>query len=297
MGRPFHPARLFLFLVVVFLIRGADATEEKSSPEDANPLARVAGALRATRIDDDHKVPVQIRRQLTEFKHRLRDLVSERLNQDSALGSRPPASIRADLVERIKENRVSFLAGDEEKLYETLGQVVDLKVNVPAGHPDLLGVTIEVAASLGRDASLYVYQHRADGWVNILSAEETGYKSVFDAPSSFRYVVSPPAPDGSWFLLTASINPHAASAWQQIRYKVLTAGSDADHPRVLMRRHHTIYLGGLSEDVKDESQAYDLGATPAGFYIRFSGDAGPVTTYAYRLRGGTVTPVPDPVRD
>ena len=252
----------------------------------------MARELRSVQGNEDGDVPRHVRLLLTEFKHQLRDLVSAMLNHDVGTGSKPPAVIRSIIVKSLRENQIPFLAGDYNRSVFAYGKVFDVKVHAPADHPDFLAVTIEVAASWGEDASLYIYQRQAAGWVNVLSAEETGYANALTAQSRFRYVISPPATDGSWFVVTASINPHPVSAWQQIRYKVLVPGSDADHPRILMRRQSTIYLAGHD----DESLAYDLSATRTGFRVSFSGGSGPfgpADTYKYRVTAGSVTPLHD----
>jgi hypothetical protein len=165
----------------------------------------------------------------------------------------------------------------------TYGHVLDVIVKAVPQHTDLLAVGVIIDVYWDQDESLYIFQHGETGWTNILAAEVNDYSNIADAQSSrFNYVVSPPAADGSWFVVTSSVNPHKASAWQHVTYAALAPGPDAFHPRKLVRRTHALYVGG-----DDESHACTLTATAIGFHVRFIGDivdsAGQYYNYDYKV--------------
>ena len=73
-----------------------------------------------------------------------------------------------------------------------------------------------------------------------------------------------------------------ASAWQHVTYTVLAPGRSADHPRVLVRRTHDIYL---------ENEPFcHIKATKDGFRVWFPVGFSPAEnryTDEYRISNGT----------
>jgi hypothetical protein len=234
--------------------------------------------LRAYRVPEDgvsaidHDIPLRIRILQTRFKHALRGLVSDVLNEDPEIGFESPAKVRLNVLRKFRAMQLMRSAKDQEMVLCTYGHVFDVKVDAAPHHPDMLAIGVIIDVCWDEDESLYIFQSQNSRWVNLLAAEVNGNAQVWGAQSSrFNYAISPTGPDGSWFLVTSSVNPHLASAWQQVTYTALAPGPDAGHPKVLVQRTHLIYLIGSD----DESHACWLKATATGFRASFTIDASP----------------------
>ena len=236
---------------------------------DVRAIQRTYRELRAFDVPDDvdvedHEIPPRIRLLQTKFKHQARALITSILDHDVDSMSMPPSQISVAIRNRFKSFKL-ITRTKEHLPFFSFGHVLDVSVSRPPEHPDFLVVGVVVDGGWDEDESLYIFQHQPTGWVNLLAAEVNGYKQVWDAQSvRFNYAVSPTAPDGSWFLVTSSINPHMASAWQLATYTALRPGPDVDHPKILVRRTHSIYL-----DTEDEGQACRIKVTVSGFRVSF----------------------------
>lgn len=234
--------------------------------EEISSIQRTYHELRRYKLPDDPssetlEIPGRIRLLQTRFKHQLRDLVAEALDQDAVSISRPPDEIRAMIRARFKVLGLITQTRQHLSLFN-FGHVLDISVSRPPAHPDFLAVGLTIDASWAEDESLYIFQHQAGGWMDLLAAEVNDYRYAWYAQSSeFDYAVSPSAADRRWFLVTASVNPHWASAWQHLTYSVLVPGHDADHPKKLLGRRHDIY-------VTDEPYCH-IKTTTEGFRIWF----------------------------
>ena len=213
---------------------------------------------------EDHEIPARIRWLQTRFKHQVRALMADILNQDADSISRPPREIRLEIRNKLK--RLGLITRPKKDLsFFSFGHVLNVSVSRPPEHPDFLAVGLVVDGGWDQDQSLYIFQNQSSSWVDLLAAEVNGYGQVWDAQSArFSYAVSPSTPDGSWFLVTSSVNPHMASAWQLVTYTALAPGPDADHPKVLVRRSHSIYL-----DNDDEGRSCRIRATASSFRVSF----------------------------
>src|SRR5215468_962399 len=232
-------------------------------------IQRTCRELRAYTLPDestseDREIPARMRLLQTRFKHQLRDLIVEELNEEAASISRPAPEMRSTIRQRLKALRLITRTKEHLPLF-SFGHVLDVSVSRPPGHPDFLAVGLVIDASWDQDQSLYIFQHQSSGWVDVLAAEVNDYRQVYDAQSSrFNFALSPSSADGSWFLVTSSVVPHMASAWQIVTYTALAPGRDADHPKILVRRTHSIYL-----DREDEGQACRIRTTANGFRVSF----------------------------
>jgi len=233
---------------------------------DIQAIQRTYRELRRYALPDDQtsetrEIPPRIRLLQTRFKHQVRDSIAEVLDQDAVSISRPTAEIRTLI--RAKFKALGLITPTKKHLsLFNFGHVLDLSIWRPPGHRDFLAVGLVIDASWAEDESLYIFQHQPTGWVDVLAAEVNDYRQAWYAQSSaFNYAISSPARDGSWFLVTASVNPHWASAWQHLTYTVLVPGYDADHPKILVLQRHDIYL-------ENEPYCY-IKTTADGFSIWF----------------------------
>lgn len=240
-------------------------TQNTAVNEDSRTLSlnKAAHKLQLIHQGEFEKViPVRVQLLQTEFKHRLRGFISNVLNE-SGMADGKPQWIRRVILHGLESLKIFQGFKDYGPNY-TYGHVLDVMVNRVPGHQDMLAVEVVIDANWDEDESLYIFQRRGIEWRNVLAAEVNGYSEVPDAQSSrFNYAVSPSAPDGSWFLVTSSVNPHKASAWQHVTYTALAPGPDADQPRILVRRTHSIYLGGSD----DESHACKIKIAEKGFRV------------------------------
>jgi hypothetical protein len=104
-------------------------------------------------------------------------------------------------------------------------------------------VVTNLTIPCGSDASLNLYRRYGAAWQLILVEESNGYKDISGGQGSFQFAVSPPDAEGNWYVVTTDVNPWCSSNWQQLRYKVLRPGEDANHPAVLLDEHTSVYLG------------------------------------------------------
>jgi hypothetical protein len=122
-----------------------------------------------------------------------------------------------------------------------------------------MAVVTNLTIPCGSDASLSLYRRNGETWQLILVAESNGYTDISGAQGSFQFAISPPDAEGNWFVVAADVNPWCSSNWQQLRYKVLRPGDDANRSVVLLNEHTSVYLG--------TDQPYRLTVNPHGFEL------------------------------
>lgn len=232
-----------------------------------SPLAYVARSLQAVHegeFSGQDVIPPRVRYLQSRFKHELQRFIGEVINQSAENSTLQ--QMRCTMLKKLRSMGI-FEGFKEYGPDYTYGHVLDVKLERILQHPDLLAIGLIIDVNWDEDESLYIFQHQSNGWVNVLAAEVNGYPEVEDAQSSrFNYAVSPSTPDGTWFVVTSSVNPHKASAWQHVTYTALAPGPDAGHPRLLMRHTHVIYLAGSD----DESHACHIKTTANGFRVSFN---------------------------
>jgi hypothetical protein len=279
-----------LAAMVIFLLPSPLAFAQTSNRSEVLGTVKELRAFRFSYqegvLPEDHDdVPPRIRFLQKRFKHQLCDLITGILNMDR--GSASPDEFRSAIHFQLMNLGILSPSGMEELPNYTYGHVLGVTVEAVPQQPKLLAVGVIIDAYWDRDESLYIFRRSSTEWTNTLAAEVNDYSTIIAAQSSrFNYVVSPPATDGSWFVVTSSVNPHKVSAWQHVTYTALAPGPDAYHPRMLVRRTHTLYVGG-----DDESRACMLNAKATGFRVSFVGDvmysAGQYYNYDYKVTGRT----------
>lgn len=194
-------------------------------------------------------VPPVARPLLTRLKHQLRDLIADKIRTDGDK-SASPDSLRRTLWDQLTTNGVAIeqpkdRVADEELTESSysLGNVFDIEVKRPAGHQNLIAVTITLAIPCGSDASLYLFEKRDQQWELVLAQEANEYENISGAQGIFGYDISPADGKDNFFVVTVNVNPWCTSNWQAIRYSVLRVGATAYQPWVLAAGEETIYLG------------------------------------------------------
>jgi hypothetical protein len=235
-------------------------------------LHDVAEQLRA--IDTGGKrnpsgdVPPAAQKLLPQFKSGLREIIARTLNEHSSSSAE---TLHKLILADLKKAGIEALNPVQREGYYTadgddFGNLYDVTVRQPARHSDLMAVVTNLTIPCGSDASLILYRRNGTAWQLILVEESNGYKDISGGQGSFQFAVSPPDAEGNWYVVAANVNPWCSSNWQQLRYKVLRPGEDADHPAVLFDEHTSIYLG--------TEQPYRLNLNPNGFELHIVGAQG-----------------------
>jgi len=263
----------------------------------ADKLQAVVEQLRA--IDTGGKrnpsgeVPPTAQKLLPRFKSGLREIIGRALNDHS---SSSPETLHKLILADLKKAGIEALSLVQRDGYYTadgddFGYLYDVTVHQPERHPDLMAVVANLTIPCGSDASLNLYRRTGATWQLILVAESNGYVEISGAQGSFQFAISPPDDEGNWFVVTADVNPWCSSNWQQLRYKVVRPGAEANRSLVLLDEHSSIYLG--------TDQPYRLVANPSGFEIRSVASQGldesiltRVHVRKYEVSGNQVTRIP-----
>jgi hypothetical protein len=207
----------------------------------------------------DSKIPLDVREMLTRLKHQLRDLVGRTL--DASVNASTPASVaQSHMLAALRREGVPPPRPNDD--VHTFGSVISINITRPPAHPDIIAATTTISVHCGSDSSLYLFRREGARWRLILADEANGYEQVNGAQGSFDFRVSPLDARGDFFVVAADVNPWCTSAWQSMRYRVLRVGADAYSPRVVLKGHDSIYLGG-------DLEGFRLGATARTFSLRF----------------------------
>ncbi len=263
-GRVLFLQILFLFLCVA-TPRALAGDAARSPAENLRQLQ----ALRAGYLYEELNwtvnaefVPKPVRAKLTRLKHDLRDRIVAAMEQDADAEARPDA-IKEAITLRFKKDGLTEHGREDYLRYARRFRVHAAE---PPGHPELRTVILEIGIPVGYDSSLYIFSRRASGWGLVLSSEVNGYASVQEAQAFFGYKVSPSAADGSWFVVTGSVNNYAVSAWQGLTYTAQVPSDDPERPRVMVREHHKICLFDF---LGHEDKAFELAPSVGEFRVSF----------------------------
>ncbi len=135
-------------------------------------------------------------------------------------------------------------AGIAVDLEQRTGGLVALRASHPAAHPQLLAVDFSVEFGHGGDDVLCIFERTGDEFMPVLVRRFDGYESIGEARWLSTWAISPPAPDGSWFVIEARSHAWISSLWRGIRYAILEPGPRADQPKLLLQGHDSAYIGG-----------------------------------------------------
>jgi hypothetical protein len=216
----------------------------------------------------DNKIPPAARQLLTRLKTQLLWLIEYNLR----VGRQAPAKDRRELIlTQLKVagvtvrpwEDVAYSANIFQKPY-AYGDIYDIDIAEPAGHPELLAVTTTLGLCCGEDTSLYVFKRDGEAWRLVLAQEANDYEEVSGGQGMFQYAISPTDAAGAFFVVTANVTPWCSSNWQTLRYSILRAGQDPYLPRTLLSNKETIFL--------DDDPPYKLEVKEIGFTLEFDGE-------------------------
>lgn len=209
-------------------------------------------ALRGIEVDEfDNKVSGAARIWMADAKHAFRDAAGEILNE----GVRQPECVEERLVAMLADESVP-----PDCTECTFGDVGELQVVAPPGHPELMAVRVAISIPHDYDSALYVFRREGEQWQLVFQREENHYETIGNALGSFDWKISPPAGDGSFLILTSAISPSLASNWQMLRYTVDRIVPWCDEPIAIARGESEIYIAW---------DGPELSLTPDHFGLRF----------------------------
>lgn len=240
-------------------------------------IAATIARLQRIEVQDEARVPDEARPLLATLKAQIRELAGRELR------SAPYAS-----PERLQANLLRAVSMESSGLY---GDVYGIEVRRPAGHEGLLAVQVTLGIPCGSDSSLYLFERREVSWRLALALESNGYEEIDGALGRFGFGVSPPARDGSFFVVAADVNPWCTSNWQRLRWRAYRLGGDPLRPQPFFEGESGIYLGTES--------GFELEVAEDGFRLAFTGrqdlDAGLLIRdmiQAFQVSGTEVKRVP-----
>jgi hypothetical protein len=236
-------AAALLMLLAVDRLQGAQET--LAAPRMAETAARLHAIEPA---EGDTDISPAVSELLTRFKHQLRDTVVDAVASEAVDAS--ASLLQQSILHALRSEGIRL---DAE--WGGYGSIESIEVERPKSPSGLLVITTELSIPCGSDTSLYVFE----AGKLILAREAKPYDTVSGAQGSFEWRLSPPDPDGSWFVVTANINPWCSSNWQSLRYEALRPGPSPDSPRVLVSDESTIFL----------SDGYELSIDRGSFTLNF----------------------------
>jgi hypothetical protein len=247
-------------------------SSDRSLPEaDLPSVADTVARLRQIHTDSmETNIPVAARPLLTTLKHKLRDLIANRLRFEKRRVSTQELQARVivDLSDLgLIDDEEGYFVVDAnyfDRGYD-YGDIDSVTVTRPHYDFDVIAVTTTIGVCCGEDTSLYLFKYENEEWKLWLADEKNDYDSIDKAQGQFQFGLSWPDENKDLFVVTASVNPWCTSNWQSITYRVLRPGAEPYEPRELLRRKATIYLG-------NGDPSYRLEVDDSAFTLRFYGD-------------------------
>ncbi|MBI1766446.1 MAG: hypothetical protein HYR56_33990 [Acidobacteria bacterium] len=244
-----------------------------SATAQPTAIVQTVQSLRKIKADAmDDPLPTAVRPLLTQLKRQLRELISDTLSAPQTRRL-TPSQVRANVLAQLASMGVRVpppeTEGRDSNAFDTsyvYGDIHQITVNRPVGHPDLLAVTTTIGICCGEDSSLYLFKRRGRRWQVVLRQEANGYAEINGAQARFKYALAPSDKHGNFVVVTANVNPWCTSNWQQLRYRAMRIGRSANQPRLILKRDAIIYLG-INPPV------YRLKVRAQRFSLKFYGEA------------------------
>ncbi|MCE5244526.1 MAG: hypothetical protein LLF99_15165 [Desulfobacteraceae bacterium] len=218
---------------------GAGARKE-TLPERMDAVVKTSRELQKIKIADDldPKVPSGAIGMLKQMKRQLRDLVTDWIDSPGAAG-RSPQELESSLMAELAKRGLR----EADSGQHPYGRRTDVAFSRPEGHPDLLAATTTISIQCGSDTSFHLFERRNDRWRPVLALESDGYREISGAQGMPEFTVSPKDGEGRYFVAAADVSPWCTSNWQQLRFRILRPGADPSHPKILLERTESIFLG------------------------------------------------------
>jgi hypothetical protein len=241
--------------------------------EDKAGIADTVKRLREIKTEQfDARIPPPAKPLLTLLKRQLLGFIGDHLN--SYVRIHPAPDVQRDVLAQLSDAGIKIQKWEDEAYSDNFfqkpyayGDIYDITVAEPAGHPELRVVTTTLGICCGDDTSFYVFKNDDRTWRLVLAEESNDYDQVNGAQGMFQYAISPVDERKDFFIVTANVNPWCSSNWQSLRYQVMRLGTDPYHPRTILSDEDSIYLGG--------EPPYELHVKEKGFTLEFPGESTP----------------------
>ncbi len=268
-------SRLFLAATSILLAACLSSLRAQGSPCQNDAVTRTAAAVQETRqklraisMGDDGGIAPDVFDHVSstvlEMKGRLNEFIVAEM-------SCVPTTLPPDIVEiqgELSRLGHAFTLPPNEVYsdsrpadYGKYGYQLSFDVRSTADERGLVSITATFDVECGSDAMLLIFSPSSSGWLEVLRWQSQTHKNWMDAFSMFDYAISPPTPDGHWYVFTRSVNPHCASNWQSLRYDAMRPAPGNPAPSVFFSGSHGIFLG--------EDNPAQLFAKTNDFEIRF----------------------------
>ena len=231
----------------------------------ASGLDDVAGALRAMPVADggDTRLPRPMIPLEARFKRLLRD-EAEHLLPDADAAHVDLAALQR----RLDALAARFAPADDgDEAYRrgpVYGNVLGVRAERPAGHPELLAIRTSVRVVCGSDESLALLERRAGRWIELLAVDSGAIGRIDGAFIDLDYRLGATRADGGFDVVAANVNPWCQSNWQTLRHAVYRV-APAHAARRLFAGNDSIFIGV-------DAPVYRIGMRPGGYTLSFAAE-------------------------
>lgn len=232
-------SRLALSFAAV-LLAFSPVKAQQVSPH-AREVVQTIRELRAIGLPEPGDIekgpPPKVPGLLRKLNRELRALVIDTLNDRSRRGLPREEEISAQL-------RAAGWEEIPDHKWNAYGEIVQIKFDWKLGYePGILIASTQLWIPCGSsdpDSAIYIFQGRARQWELVLAAD-----ADFDSPgasqeSGIQFELSPPDPNGKWFLAIAHAPPSCRFDSANLRYKLMRSGRSPDEPITLLDRRELI---------------------------------------------------------
>jgi Domain of unknown function (DUF4431) len=196
-------------------------------------------------------VPPIVRSTLRQLK----DALLETLDAASPVVFAPGAGDQG--LGEVYEHAGYTVSGGENEAWDEAA--IAARLWAPKLHEHRRVVMLCVLLSPGTDCVLAVLEHQGERWTRRLVFRNDDYASMEGAVHNLYWKLSPPAKNGSFYVLVAHTHPWPASVWRGFSYGAFEPSANPNKPRAL----------ALGSDSGNWEQGYDLDARPDGFTVGF----------------------------
>jgi hypothetical protein len=263
---------LFLVLWAMTATRAAAACApaEVAAPGQAVGTARAA-LMRIPLQEMDTVVPPPTQRAIETVKDRIIAFVTAALRCTDPDAT--PSAIQRLLAGRGDAFEDRTVYSEHNPPSARHGGGLSYEVRRVPGHASMLAVVARLQIECGDDAVLLLLERSARGWRPLLIRRSPPYREISGALGSFRYAVSPPDANGSWYVATVRRPPWCTSAWSSLYFDFSRPGPSPTDPRIFFRERVGVYAGYddsviLRADAGRFQLVHDGGFFDAGILIR-----------------------------
>ena len=188
--------------------------------------------------DAAYRPPPRVKPLLAELRRDVRDLVSDTLAA-SPPASTDPTRVQTEILKRLQEAGVGLPGPLPDRKFGT----VDITIERPSGHCDLLVAVTKLGVPCSLDNSLYVFGQDRGGWNLVLSLEAQDYSKRYKylrkrkwlpLQGALTYAISPPDKAGNWFLVAASVAEWCKYDLRGLKFEVVRPGPSPTSPKILL---------------------------------------------------------------